>query len=124
MSNVDHKTQKITIVKKTVKVENTREEDEYVKAKKEGNRYILPWEAPDGLLPPDGWTNFKSFFTPDSSGVPSDEVLDFCIYFLYKTFVAPYKPKKVNSPRGAAALGHLNSVRKRSAIYFFVHSNT
>lgn len=76
MSNVDHKTQKITIVKKTVKVENQREEDEYVQAKKEGNRYILPWKTPDGLIPPDGWANFKYFFTPDSSGVPSDEKLD------------------------------------------------
>lgn len=83
MSNVDHKTQKITIVKKTVKVENQREEDEYVQAKKEGNRYILPWKTPDGLIPPDGWANFKYFFTPDSSGVPSDEVLDFCIIIFY-----------------------------------------
>jgi len=71
MSNCEHKTQKITIQKKTVKVTSQREEDEYVKARKEGKKYILPWKTPDDLQPPDGFTNLKYIFTPDSSNFPS-----------------------------------------------------
>lgn len=76
MSNIDHKTQKITIQKKTVKVTSQREEDEYPMPKKEGKKFLVPWDVASDLNPPDGWTNFKYFFTPDSSNVPSQEKLD------------------------------------------------
>jgi len=74
MANNEHKTQKITIHKKTVKVTNQRDFDEFPKAEKKEGKYILPWKTEE--TPPDGWSNFKYFFTPDSSSVPGEDKLD------------------------------------------------
>ena len=71
-TNAEHKTQSITVQKKTVKVISKRDKDEYPRAEMKDGKYLLPWQTEE--VPPDGWTNFKSFFTPDSSGVPGEEV--------------------------------------------------
>lgn len=73
-TNSDHQTQKITIHKKTIKITNQRDEDEYPRSVKKDSKYILPWKTE--AVPPDGWSNFKYFFTPDNSKVPSQEKLD------------------------------------------------
>ena len=72
-TNSDHQTQKITISKKTVKVSNQRDE-EYPRAVKKDGKYVLPW-ATDKQAP-DGFTNFKYFFTIDESKVPNEKKLD------------------------------------------------
>ena len=64
------KTTKITITKSTVKVVNARDEKEPKAVKKDG-RYELPWKTDKELA--GGWNNMKYFFTPDASGVPSEE---------------------------------------------------
>ena len=80
--NADHQTQKITIQKKTVKITHDRDDLEYPKAVKKEGKYILPWKT--DKTSPDGWSNFKFFFTPDNSKVPSEEVIFFC--FLWNHF--------------------------------------
>jgi len=72
--NADHQTQKITIQKKTVKITHERDDLDYPKAQKKEGKYILPWKSEKAT--PDGWNNFKYFFTPDSSKVPSEAKLD------------------------------------------------
>lgn len=72
MANADHQTQKITIQKKTVKVTNTRDDEEFPKAVKKEGKFILPWKT--DKTTPDGWNNFKFFFTPDNSKVPNEDV--------------------------------------------------
>ncbi|XP_057297051.1 N-acyl-phosphatidylethanolamine-hydrolyzing phospholipase D-like [Hydractinia symbiolongicarpus] len=73
-TNADHQTQKITIKKKTVKVTNQRDEVEFPKAVKKEGKYLLPWKTDE--VPPDGWSSFKYFFTPDNSNVPAEKKLD------------------------------------------------
>lgn len=73
--NADHQTQKITIQKKTVQITHDRDDVEYPKAQKKEGQYILPWKT--DKTAPDGWSNFKFFFSPDKSKVPSQEV---CLY--------------------------------------------
>ena len=77
--NADHQTQKITIQKKTVKITHERDDLEYPKAVKKEGKYVLPWKT--DKVAPDGWSNFKFFFTPDSSKVPSDAVRSVLNYF-------------------------------------------
>ncbi|XP_065673755.1 N-acyl-phosphatidylethanolamine-hydrolyzing phospholipase D [Hydra vulgaris] len=73
-TNAEHKTKSITVTKKTVKVVSKRDKDEYPRAEMKDGKYLLPWQTEE--VPPDGWTNFKSFFSPDSSGVPGEEKLN------------------------------------------------
>lgn len=75
-TNSDHQTQKITIKKKTVKVTNQRDDVEFPKAVKKEGKYLLPWKTDE--VPPDGWSSFKYFFTPDNSNVPAEKV---CLNF-------------------------------------------
>jgi len=72
-TNSDHKTQKITITKKTVKITN-RDEKEFPRPLKKEGKYLLPWETEH--QPPTTMTNFKYFFTIDETGVPNEEKLN------------------------------------------------
>jgi len=69
--NAEHKTTKITLHKKTVKVTSVRDE-EFPKSVKSEGKYILPWKTEQ----PKGWTQFKALFHIDKSGVPSEAKLD------------------------------------------------
>nr|XP_047146638.1 protein PFC0760c isoform X19 [Hydra vulgaris] len=73
-TNAEHKTIAINVYKKTVKVKSKKDNDEYPRAELKDGKYQLPWKT--DAEPPDGWANFKSFFFPDSSGVPNDEKLN------------------------------------------------
>ena len=70
--NAEHKTTKITLHKKTVKVTSTRDEEEFPRSVKQEGRYILPWKSEQ----PSGWTQFKALWHPDLSGVPGEAKLD------------------------------------------------
>ena len=79
-TNADHQTQKITIQKKTVKVTNERNDNDFPQAVKKEGKFILPWKT--DKTTPDAWVTFKSFFTPDNSKVPNQEV---CFMYLIVT---------------------------------------
>eukprot|EP00112_Aurelia_sp_Birch-Aquarium-sp1_P017752 Seg4152.2 transcript_id=Seg4152.2/GoldUCD/mRNA.D3Y31 product="N-acyl-phosphatidylethanolamine-hydrolyzing phospholipase D" protein_id=Seg4152.2/GoldUCD/D3Y31 len=61
--------------KVTIAKSNAMDEKEFPKASIVDGRYVTPWETGDKTSPA-GWSNFKSFFTPDSSKIPGEDKLN------------------------------------------------
>lgn len=118
--NCDHKTQKITITKKTVKITNGNDA-EFPKAQKKEGKFHLPWETEH--QPPGTFTNFKYFFQLDDSGVPNETKLN---EEPLMQMMAVDKNRIENPPHNGIRvtwLGHASALFQLDNVNFLVNPN-